>query len=299
MTSTAAKNAVSKLVPNLSSVSEARSVGGGCISDAHRVSVIDVDGVAKALFVKSNDAAFLDNFQSEWEGLVRLGRPNVIGVPEPVAVGVVDDRAYLVTSWVDRQPTRDCFYADFGEALADLHRSTLGDQIGLDRDNYLGAARQINSPMTSWPEFFAIHRIEFQLRWSVDQGLADSGLQRDCQQIIQSIPQILEGRDDATSLLHGDLWSGNYLCGPDGKPFIIDPAVYHGCREAEFGMIKLFGACPTDFYDAYNGRFPLPEGWQRRAGVYVLYHLLNHLNLFGTGYHSQCRGCAAEILSAI
>ncbi len=286
-----------KLVPTISSITDIQSVGGGCISDAQHVTVRDETIGVRDLFVKSNHASFLDNFECEWDGLVRLNDPGVIGVPDPIAVGVVDGRSYLVTSWIDQHRADKDFFAKFGAALADLHRATLGTQIGLDHDNYLGSAQQINSTQPSWVEFFSINRLEFQLRWAVDQGLAAGSLQRDCGQIIQTMDQILAGRDDATSLLHGDLWSGNYLCGPDSRPVIIDPAVYYGCREAEFGMLKLFGSCPDSFYDAYNDRFSLPSGWQHRVGVYVLYHLLNHLNLFGSGYHSQCCSLATEILS--
>jgi len=259
--------------------------------------MVDVDGTTRSLFVKSNDASFLDNFQCESDGLTRLSEPKIIGVPSPVTVGVVDGRAYLVTNWIDQKRMDDDFFIDFAKSVADLHRATLGNQIGLDRDNFLGAAPQINSPHSTWHEFFAVNRIEFQLRWAVDQGLADRAFSQDCQRIIHSMDQILDGGEGATSLLHGDLWSGNYLCDSDGWPVVIDPAIYHGCREAEFGMLRLFGACPDSFYDAYNDRFPLPSGWQRRADVYVLYHLLNHLNLFGSGYHSQCRSLAAQILS--
>jgi protein-ribulosamine 3-kinase len=289
--------ALKELVPFVASIEAVQSVGGGCISDAKRVSIVDDTGNSRTLFVKSNDASFLDNFRCEWDGLVRLGQPNVIGVPVPIAVGVVDEQAYLVTGWIDQRQTGSDFFAQLGKHLADLHRATLGSQIGLDRDNYVGAARQVNSPTRTWSEFVAVNRIEFQLRWAIDQGLGDSKLQRDCRQIIRSIDKLLDGREESTSLLHGDLWSGNYLCESDGRPVIIDPAVYYGCREAEFGMLKLFGSCPESFYEAYTERFPLRNGWQRRTQVYVLYHLLNHLNLFGSGYHSQCRQVAAEILS--
>jgi fructosamine-3-kinase len=288
---------LSELIPHLSSIARVQPVGGGCISDAQRVSIVDSSGDLRDLFVKSNDASFLDNFRCEWDGLVRLNASGAIGVPQPIAVGAVADHAYLITGWIEQQnPDRD-FYAKFGEALAELHRTTLGSQIGLDQNNYLGSARQINSSLPVWPEFFAVNRIGFQIRWAIDQGLADPKLHQDCRQIMDSIDQILDGRDESTSLLHGDLWSGNYLCGPGGRPFIIDPAVYHGCREAEFGMLKLFGSCPETFYDAYDDCFPLRSGWQRRTQVYVLYHLLNHLNLFGSGYHSQCRSIAGQILS--
>jgi len=99
-------------------------------------------------------------------------------------------------------------------------------------------------------------------------------------------------------LLHGDLWSGNYLFDTDGNPAIIDPAVYYGCREAEWGMIKWFGGCPAAFERGYQTEWPMPDGWQRRSDIYMLYHQLNHLNLFGSGYADGCRRTAAQILSA-
>lgn len=284
------------LVPDIAAVTSTEPVGGGCISDAQRVRFRDARGQAGELFVKSNQAAFSDNFQCEWDGLTRLAEVGQIGVPQPRAVGVVKDRAYLVTDWIEPEAPGPGFFDRFGTALAQLHRATLGSRIGLDRDNYLGAARQINTVCPCWVEFVADHRIGFQLRWAVDQDLAGGGLRRDLEQIIRSMQTLLAGRDDETSLLHGDLWSGNYLCGPDGQPFVVDPAVYYGCREAEFGMLRLYGSCQDSFYRAYQDAFPLPEGWQRRVNVYVLYHLLNHLNLFGSGYLSQCRAITAELL---
>jgi fructosamine-3-kinase len=285
-----------KLIPTTSEVIESQPVGGGCISDARRVSVRDESGRARTLFVKTNEASFLDNFHAEWDGLIRLSEPDMIGVPGPIAVGEVEDRAWLVTEWVEQGPRGGDFFAKFGQNLARLHESTLGRQIGLDRDNYLGSAQQVNSPCDSWVEFFADQRIGFQLRWAVEQNLADSSLRENCERIVQNMDRLLEGRDDQTSLLHGDLWSGNYLCNSAGQPTIIDPAIYYGCREAEFGMLRLFGSCPAAFYDAYTETLPLPGGWQQRVSVYVLYHLLNHLNLFGGGYLDQCRTLSAEIL---
>ncbi|MEM9646268.1 MAG: fructosamine kinase family protein, partial [Planctomycetota bacterium] len=108
---------------------------------------------------------------------------------------------------------------------------------------------------------------------------------------------LLDGRKRGVSLLHGDLWSGNHLCGPGGEVVLIDPAVHQGCPEAEFGMIELFGSCPPRFYDAYLDTNPFSDGWQRRVRIYVLYHLLNHLNLFGAAYAGQCQTMASKILS--
>ena len=180
--------------------------------------------------------------------------------------------------------------------LAKLHRQSRGHEIGWHRDNFLGAAPQPNARCDRWAEFVALHRMGHQLRWAINQGHSDELLTRDVNVIIQRMDDLLDGRADETSLLHGDLWSGNYLCDDMGRPVIIDPAVYRGCREAEFGMLKLFGSCPPEFYHAYQTAWPMPEGWERRTDIYVLYHLLNHLNLFGSGYLSQCRSLASSIL---
>jgi protein-ribulosamine 3-kinase len=288
--------ALSQLIPGVGELDDVRPVGGGCISEAVRVSVVGGERTKRILFVKRNEESFVDNFRCERDGLVRLSQPGVIGVPEPLAVGVAEGSAWLVTQWIEQAGRDREFFPRFGSSLAELHRATLGTEIGLVRDNYLGSARQLNTMGNDWAEFVVERRIGFQIRWARDQGVASDSLTRDCERIMARLDRILSGRDDATSLLHGDLWSGNYLCAADGRPFLIDPAVYHGCREAEFGMLRLFGSCPADFYEAYHDTFPLPGGWQHRVSVYVLYHLLNHLNLFGSGYLGQCQSVAAEIL---
>lgn len=290
------ETALKCLVPGLKRVDDVRAVAGGCISEANRVAIRRDDGRRDVLFVKRNDASFLDNFRCERDGLVRLREPSVIAVPVPLAVGETNGSSWLITGWVEPGRPDDGFFARFGRELAELHRVTSGDRIGLERDNYLGAAEQSNGASESWPRFVADRRIGFQLDWAQRQGLASGGLAAACGQIIDRMEELLGGREDKTSLLHGDLWSGNYLCGDEGQPVIIDPAVYYGCREAEFGMLRLFGSCPGEFYEAYQQAFPMPSGWQRRVSVYVLYHLLNHLNLFGSGYLTQCQTLAAEIL---
>lgn len=277
-------------------VLEVQPVSGGCISEAKRVRLRDELGKTSDYFVKSNRLSFLDNFLAESDGLGRLAATGVMRVPQPIAVGASGNHAWLVLEWVEQGGMTRQYFERFGRGLAELHRQTRGTQIGLQSDNFLGAAKQINSPCDNWPAFVAQHRIGFQLRWAADQGLVDSRLQADVDRIIDEMDRLLSGSESSTSLLHGDLWSGNYLCGRDGETVLIDPAVYYGNREAELGMLWLFGSCPSRFYDAYQEAFPLAQGWQRRVNVYVLYHLLNHMNLFGRGYHAQCCQVASEIL---
>jgi fructosamine-3-kinase len=295
---------LSRLLEPFGAVRAAQPVGGGCISEACRVDLQPRDGGLATLFVKSNRADFLENFRCETAGLRQLAEPAAIRVPQPLQCCGFEGQAWFVSEWIESSREgraghgRDAFFRRFGRRLARLHQRTQGEAIGLDHDNYLGAARQINQPRADWVRFFQEQRIGFQLRWAVDQGRADHAMQADLERLIDRLPELLKGRDSGTSLLHGDLWSGNYLSDSSGEPVIFDPAIYRGCREAEFGMLQLFGGCPPAFDEAYQEAWPFPAGWQRRVRIYVLYHLLNHLNLFGSGYAGQCRGLTREILAA-
>jgi fructosamine-3-kinase len=290
------QRAFSTLVSSDLNVVDQRRVTGGCISEGCQVVTEDAQGQQQTWFAKTNRESFLINFQAEADGLTRLAAVEAIESPRPETFGVSGDQAWLIMKWIDQKPAGKNFFRDFGARLAEMHRCTSGTRIGLDRDNFLGAAKQINCSVDRWIDFVAENRLGVQLRWGIDQQWIDDSLRRDCERVIAGLDQWLDGRAESTSLLHGDLWSGNYLCDIEGRPVVIDPAVYYGCREAEFGMLMLFGACPATFYDSYQQVFPMPAGWQRRANVYVLYHLLNHLNLFGGGYHGQCQQMAEQIL---
>lgn len=290
-----------QLVDPSTRVSQVRPVGGGCISNAMQISLTSDRLGSRSVFAKANAPSFVDNFQSEWDGLTALAATESILIPNPIAVGTSAARSWLITEWVETRPASEKFFDDFGRQLAELHRVTAGRHIGWPRDNFLGTASQPNTATASWVDFVAQNRIGYQLRWAIEQQRADAKLRRQGEAIVAAMPNLLAGRADETSLLHGDLWSGNYIFGATdenhcGAPVIIDPAVYCGCREAEFGMLKLFGSCPPEFYDAYQNAWPLADGWQRRINVYILYHLLNHLNMFGNGYLGQCHHVASEIL---
>ncbi len=286
-------------------ISQVQLLSGGCISHAMQIALASDRLGNCTLFAKSNTTSFADNFECERDGLEALAAAQAIAVPQPIAVGTAAERSWLVTEWVQAEPPVQKSFSDFGRQLAELHRATAGNRIGWPRASFLGSAIQPNTAARSWSEFVAQNRIGYQLRWAVDQRLADAKLRRQAEEIIAALSQLLAGRADETSLLHGDLWSGNYLFGylfsakrrhREAVPVIIDPAVYYGCREAEFGMLKLFGSCPAEFYAAYQTTWPLAAGWERRINIYVLYHLLNHLNMFGSGYLSQCHRIASEIL---
>ncbi|MDM4017898.1 fructosamine kinase family protein [Roseiconus lacunae] len=307
---------LSKLIREPVEVIESRPLGGGCVSDVQLVTLkrqvttgelrtidggvlrIGEGGEAIRIVVKQHSESMLSNFQSESEGLLALSATETIRVPRPIALGAFDQHALLALEWIDASPVRPSAadFERFGEQLADMHLASQSDRLGWERDNFLGAAPQVNQPTDDWVSFFAERRLRYQIRWAVRQGLADRALVDACDSIVARLNELLRGREKALSLLHGDLWSGNYLFGTDGRPALIDPAVYRGCREAEWGMIRWFGQCPPAFQQGYERRWPLPDGWQRRAQVYMLYHQLNHLNLFGRSYHGSCLETATAIL---
>ncbi|MCM2372026.1 fructosamine kinase family protein [Aporhodopirellula aestuarii] len=277
-------------------------LAGGCISDAERLTIEhpdDRDGSSRrVLFWKKNNVGFLENFRCEANGLQNLRDAGIIRTPAVLGLGVSGGQSHLLLEFIERGRS-GIDYQRFGDSLAQHHLATAGDSIGWPTDNFLGSTVQPNrwtSDTGSWPDFFASRRIEHQTRMASDAGLLDTTLKKDLGDIIRGMDQWLAGREDLSSLLHGDLWSGNFWSDPDGAPVWIDPAVYRGCREAEFGMIELFGGCPGVFHEAYLARWPLPDGWRRRVDIYVLYHLLNHLNLFGTSYLQSCRARTAAIL---
>lgn len=140
---------------------------------------------------------------------------------------------------------------------------------------------------TDWATFYFHKRLLFQYQLAEKRGYSTSRLTKGFARLESMIENILAGSEEPPSLLHGDLWSGNYMCDEEGNAVLIDPAVYYGHREAELAMTRLFGGFPPAFYEGYNQTYPLPEDWEYRENIYKLYHILNHLNLFGKSYLSE------------
>ncbi|HEX6267689.1 MAG TPA: fructosamine kinase family protein [Burkholderiales bacterium] len=237
-------------------------------------------GLERPGFRKEGAAARADAFAAEVEGLDAL-RPH-IRVPQVLDVGVKDGRAFILLEHLKLQ--RDGDYAALGRMLAKLHRQT-APRFGWGRDNYIGLAPQQNGWCDEWPEFWLEKRMRPQLDWARRRGF------------ILEMPDLtlLHGHRPQPSLLHGDLWNGNAGFTAEG-PVVFDPAVYYGDREADLAMTELFGGFPREFYRAYDEAFPRDEGYARRKPLYNLYHLLNHLNLFGGGYLGQVKATLRLLL---
>ncbi|QEG22095.1 fructosamine kinase family protein [Mariniblastus fucicola] len=235
------------------------------------------------VFVKSSHN---DVFGQEAAGLESLRRTDSIRIAEVIYVSQREPFVLILKAIESTPPSAD-FFERFARKLAQMHRCS-AEQFGFEHDNFLGATAQPNSWTSDWVEFWAVHRLGFQLRLAADNGLGGSELQRLGQALIHRLDEQIGGSNERPALIHGDLWSGNWLCDEHGEPALIDPAVYFANREAEFGMTTLFGGLPPRFYGAYREAWPLEDGWEDRVAVYRLYHLLNHLNLFGSSYLGEC-----------
>jgi protein-ribulosamine 3-kinase len=244
-------------------------------------------------FVKVNAASRLPMLEAEADGLAALGRVGAVRVPMPIAYGASGGAAFLVLEWLDfAGGGRD---AALGRALAALHRAT-GPRFGWHRDNTIGTTPQLNAWSDDWATFLRDRRIAPQLALAAAKGQCGE-LQRDGEQLLAAIPALLAGHAPAPSLLHGDLWSGNAARLTNGEPALFDPAVYYGDRETDLAMSELFGGFGADFYAAYGEAWPLDEGYALRRTLYNLYHVLNHLNLFGGGYRAQAEAMIARLLA--
>ena len=258
------------------------SVSGGCISNACKLEMKS----GKNYFLKFNDFVSNDMFLKEANGLKELSKANAIRIPNVILA----EKSLILLDYIESGHPNKTFFEDFGRKFARLHKLT-SDNFGFFENNYIGSTDQLNIPSenekTNWIEFYWNKRILFQYRLAERNGYATSELKDGIKKLEIRIDEILSGSEEKPSLLHGDLWSGNYMSDENGDACLIDPAVYYGHREADLAMTKLFGGFDNNFYSAYNEANPLKEEWRNRENIYKLYHVLNHLNLFGRSYYSQ------------
>jgi fructosamine-3-kinase len=226
---------------------------------------------------------------AEARGLELLGAAGAARAPAVVAVAdpaPAAGHAFLLSEWLEGGGA-PVDMAALGAQLAALHRSA-APTYGLDHDNYIGGTPQRNGWDADWPRFFAERRLLPQIELAGAHGLLGAGRRRGLERLLGRVGELLGGVARQPALLHGDLWGGNVVAAdPRGAPGLIDPAVYYGDREAEIAFTELFGGFGPAFYTAYNRAWPLEPGYAERRDLYNLYHLLNHLNLFGEGYGAQ------------
>lgn len=271
-------------------VERTQRVGGGCISAAWVV-----DGRGQRYFVKLANAAHADMFAAEAAGLEALAATRTLRIPQPIAHGTDGAQAWLVLEHIEFGAPRPASWQRMGAGLARLHRC-VGPAFGWHRDNTLGATPQPNAWTRRWVDFLRTHRLGWQLALAARNGHGGQ-LQRDGERLLERLDRFFVDHDPQPSLLHGDLWGGNAAFDATGSPVLFDPAVYHGDREADLAMTELFGGFDPEFQAAYRSAWPPDPGYRVRRTLYNLYHVLNHLNLFGAGYLARAGQMLARLVA--
>ena len=267
-------------------------VGGGCINEA-----VLLEGDGQRFFVKLNNADKAKMFAAEAAGLQVIVDSDTLRAPRPVCQGGDGQRSWLVLEYIEfAGPPADCSEL-LGQQLAAMHRVTR-DSFGWDMDNTIGSTPQPNAPARDWVNFYREQRLDHQFKLAKKNGAPGQLLDRG-ERLVDAIPAFFTDYRPRPSLLHGDLWGGNWAADSSGSPVIFDPAVYFGDREADLAMTELFGGFDDRFYQSYRHAWAIDPGYETRKVLYNLYHVLNHFNLFGGGYARQALGMVEGLIAEI
>ncbi|WP_276168649.1 fructosamine kinase family protein [Zobellia alginiliquefaciens] len=258
-----------------------QSVSGGDISEAYFLYSETERFFCKVNYQNNAHALFL----AEKAGLVAIANTKTIAVPKVLLCEALDTGAFLVMEYIEPKRPLEADFEQLGHQLAGLHLHSTSDVFGFSVPNFIGSLPQSNSAHSNWPEFYVQERLIPQLKLAKESGKLDDSeipvedkLLKTCQNLFPN---------SNPSLLHGDLWSGNYLISSNGTPYLIDPAVYYGHHEVDLAMTRLFGGFGNSFYDAYRDHFPPIGNEKERMDIYQLYYLLAHLNMFGSSYKAS------------
>ncbi len=254
-------------------------LSGGCIDQ-----VAKLETASDAFLLKWKEKES-DQFEVEANGLDLLRSGGTIKIPEVLGFGTCLNRSFLLLEYIEPGVPSSKFWENFGVELAAQHRQVSIDRrYGLNYDNYIGSLVQSNKLHSDWLPFFIEERLEKQVTMAHYNGLVDQYFLQRFRRLYPYLPDHIP--PSPASLLHGDLWSGNFLVNTHGEAALIDPAVYYGHREMELAFTRLFGGFNRKFYDAYNEAWPLEPDFEYRIDLYNLYPLLVHVNLFGASYLS-------------
>ena len=260
---------------------------GGDINKAWRLELED----GSVVFMKTNTPSNALFFEAEAKGLEAMRSTNTIGIPKVLEYGKNEEYSYLILEYLRPANRIQNYWETFGHELALMHKAsgtaTWGNKpvmFGFPSDNFIGYTKQINTPSESWIDFYRDCRLVPQIKMA--DRYFDSAVRTKFTKLLDNLGSLLEEPSEP-ALLHGDLWSGNMLCGPDGKAWILDPACYYGHAEVDLAMTQLFSQLPSAFYSAYNEINPISPEYAQRRDLYHLYQLLNHLNMFGAGYFGE------------
>jgi protein-ribulosamine 3-kinase len=268
------------------------SIGGGCINSAYQLQTPE-----HSFFIKLNQPQLLSMFEAEARGLEEMGALNCVRVPQVICHGQEDGHSYLVLEYIKLGSLHVQANQILGRQLAQLHQYTQ-PFFGWHVDNTIGSTPQYNNREQDWLVFWQQHRLNQQLQFASQNGFGGR-LQDKGHRLSTDLHHFFEGHSPSPSLLHGDLWGGNAAADPQGNPVIFDPACYYGDRESDVAMTELFGGFGGDFFSAYQAEYPLDPGYKVRKTLYNLYHIINHVNLFGGGYLGQAESMIEQLLAEI
>ncbi|NQZ01585.1 MAG: fructosamine kinase family protein [Bdellovibrionales bacterium] len=274
-------------------ITSSERVSGGSMAAVEKVTV---EGIETQCLLKTGYPS-AQVYRAEAKGLIRLGLSKTFRVPEVIEIG----DTYLLIEYVELGEKNDDFWQQFADKLVQMHNYS-EQWYGFSSDNYCGLSLQKNTPPipynrdNAWAHFFVDYRLGQQTHLAKANRKWTTELNRLFQQARPIMFEILQDLDEPPSLLHGDLWSGNYLVDSEGAPVLIDPAAYYGHRETDLAMMKLFGGFPDEVFVNYEKAYSLHQGWELRLPIYQLYHQLNHLNLFGMSYEKAVSGTLTKIL---
>jgi fructosamine-3-kinase len=259
-------------------IKEFSSVGGGSINDAYRYSVGKED-----FFIKYNNEVE-GIIEREVEGLKAIASLNCIATPEVITFKKIEDFEVLILPFIKGDLKSYHAWQIFGQQLANMHQMP-APYYGWSQSNFIGSLPQTNEKTDSFIEFFISQRLKPQIQLAQKAQYFTSQEVKDFESLFQKLPEIVP--DTKPSLVHGDLWSGNFMIGEGDTPYLIDPSIHYNFRETDIAFTHLFGKFDAEFYDSYNHHFPLASGFQDRIALYNIYPLLVHLNLFGSGYYGS------------
>ena len=264
------------------SILKYKSISGGDISNAFLLSLEKQDYFLK---INSNPNA-LDMFEAEQKGLTTIAKTNTIKTPKIIDCDKFEDKAYLLLEYIPSKQPTDNDFEKFGRQLAELHLSA-SNTFGFDTDNFIGSIPQSNHKHKNWVTFYAKERLIPQLQLALKDKLLNAKEIPEEEEIIEVIHNFC--KNNTSTLLHGDLWSGNYIIAENGKPYLIDPAVYYGHNEVDIAMSQLIGGFPLSFYKSYHDLIPKSSYYEDCIKLYQLYYFLVHLNLFGKLYYGSVK----------